>query len=474
MILEVSALASFLRKEDIKIIEELSKYLQLFSDLSQSDVFIDCLLPGGEEAIVVAEAHPMTGKSLYREPVVGKIAYKENEPGVFFCFKTGRPVIGSRGVSQENVNMQQNVMPIANESGKIIGVLIMEQDITEKIQQEKNVELLMETTEQLSETLYHIAMSEVAIPDLMHEGLLLFDCDYQITFANDRAKEMFEANGHLLVGKKVDSLPFGSMIKEELNIQKGMFFHEFELGEHFLQLKAVSIQRNNRTVGGVLLLRDLSELKEKEKQLMIKSAVIREIHHRVKNNLQTIASLLRLQMRRIDSQEVEKVFREIINRITSISIIHEVLSLEGTDMIECKEVIELVSNAIISSMKQSEQKITIQVEGCSLYLPSQKASSLALVINELVQNAINHAFINLDEGVIRIELKKQNQIVSLAVIDDGVGVDLEKVQQKGRLGLQICQTLISEDLGGILEFENNHPGTKVTVTFPLPKEGLVT
>jgi two-component system, sensor histidine kinase PdtaS len=471
--IEVSALASFLRKKDIEIIEEMSKHLQLFANLSQADVFIDCLLPGGEEAIVVAEAHPITGKSLYSEPVVGKIAYKENEPGVFFCFKTGKPVIGSRGVSQENVIMQQNVMPIQNEFGKIIGVLIMEQDITEKIQQEKNVELLMETTEQLSETLYHVAMSETAIPDLMHEGLLLFDRDYYITFANDRAKEMFETNSHL-VGEKVDSLPFGSMIKEELDIQKGMFFHEFQLGKRFLQLKAVSIQRNSRTVGGVLLLRDLSELKEKEKQLMIKSAVIREIHHRVKNNLQTIASLLRLQMRRIDSQEVEKIFREIINRITSISIIHEVLSLEGTDMIECKEVIELVSNTIISSMKQSEQKITVHVDGSSLYLPSQKASSLALVINELVQNAINHAFVNRDEGVIRIYLKEQNQIVSLTVTDDGVGFDFEKAQQKGCLGLQICQTLIYEDLEGILEFENNHPGTKVNITFPLPKEDLMT
>jgi two-component system, sensor histidine kinase PdtaS len=471
--LEVSGLASFLREEDIRMIEELSKHLQLFADLSQSDVFIDCLLPGAEEAIVVAEAHPITGKSLYREPVVGKIAYKENEPGVFYCFKTGRPVIGSRGVSQENINMQQNVMPIVNELGKIIGVLIMEQDITEQVQQEKNVELLMETTEQLSETLYHIAMREAAIPDLMHEGLLLFDRDYRITFANNRVKEMLDVNENL-IGEKVDSLSFGLMMREGLDIQKGMFFNEFQLGKRFIQLKAVSIQRNNRTVGGVLLLRDISELKEKEKQLMIKSAVIREIHHRVKNNLQTIASLLRLQMRRANSQEVEKIFREIINRITSISIVHEVLSTEGTDMIECKEVIELVSNAITSSMKQSEQKITVQVDGCSLYLPSQKASSLALVINELVQNAINHAFVNRDEGYVRIYISEQNQIVNLAVIDDGVGFDLEKAQQKGRLGLQICQTLISEDLEGGLEFANNYPGTKATITFPLWKEGLIT
>lgn len=469
--LNVSALASFLRIEDIRVIEEMAKYLPLFANLSQADVFIDCLLPSGEEAIVVAEAHPTTGKSLYSESVVGKTAYKENEPGVFFCFKTGKPVIGSRGVSQENVMMQQNVIPIRNRCEQIIGVLIMEQDITEKIQQEKNVEILMETTEQLSETLYHVAMSESTIPDLMHEGLLLFDRDYYITFANDRAKEMFSGNGSL-VGQKMDVLPFGSMVKEEIGSKKGMFSHEFELGKHFLQLKAVSIQRNNLTVGGVLLLRDLSELKEKEKQLMIKSAVIREIHHRVKNNLQTIASLLRLQMRRIESQEVEKIFREIINRITSISIIHEVLSLEGTDMIECKEVIELVSNAIISSMKQIEQKISIKVDGNLLYLPSQKASSLALVINELVQNAINHAFVDREEGTIQIYLKEQNQIVSITLMDDGVGFDYEKAQQGSHLGLQICKTLISEELEGILEFENCCPGTKVTITFPLPKEGI--
>lgn len=470
--INVSALACFLRKEDVNIIEEMSKYLPLFANLSQADVFIDCLLPGGEEAIVVAEAHPTTGKSLYIEPVVGKVAYKENEPGVFFCFKTGKPVIGSRGVSQENVMMQQNVIPIRNELGQIIGVLIMEQDITEKIQQEKNVEILMETTEQLSETLYHVAMSESTIPDLMHEGLLLFDRDYYITFANDRAEEMFADSGSL-IGQKIDFLPFGLIIKEEIESKKGMCFHEFELGKHFLQLKAVSIQRNNRTVGGVLLLRDLSELKEKEKQLTIKSAVIREIHHRVKNNLQTIASLLRLQMRRIESHEVEKIFREIINRITSISIIHEVLSLEGTDMIECKEVIELVSNAIISSMKQSEQKISIQVDGNLLYLPSQKASSLALVVNELVQNAINHAFVDREEGTIQIYLKEQNQIVSIILTDDGVGFDHEKAQQRGHLGLQICNTLVSEDLEGILEFENNCLGTKIIITFPLPKEGIM-
>ena len=79
---------------------------------------------------------------------------------------------------------------------------------------------------------------------------------------------------------------------------------------------------------------------------MIKSAVIKEIHHRVKNNLQTIASLLRLQMRRSNSQEVEKVFRESINRIMSISIIHEVLSQDGLEEVDCKEIFEYMSKGI--------------------------------------------------------------------------------------------------------------------------------
>lgn len=131
--------ATNLSFEQQKTIMDMANYLQLIADISQADIFIDCLMPQGDVAVVVAEAHPATAQSLYKSSVVGQIAREENEPGVLFSLKTGKPVIGSRGITQENVIMQQDIIPIKDRSGKPIAVLIKEKDISEVIQNEKKL-----------------------------------------------------------------------------------------------------------------------------------------------------------------------------------------------------------------------------------------------------------------------------------------------------------------------------------------------
>lgn len=459
-----------LSEEDTKRIEELCKHLQIMADISKADVFIDCLVPWQEAAIVVAHARPTTAKSLYNTSIVGQAVFAENEPGVLFSLKSGKPVIGSRGIyPREQVIMQQNIVPIKNDHGKTIGVLITEQDIYDKIQQEKSVEALRETTEHLSETLLQMAMSESRVPALIHEGIILFDDRDMISFANTRALELMKDLGHNepVTGQRIDHFDFGTYTKEKLKENGGMICEEFQQGKLCVQLKAISIYRKYRAVGGIILLQDISEIKEKDKQLMIKSAVIKEIHHRVKNNLQTIASLLRLQMRRSDSTEIEKVFRESINRITSISIVHEYLAQEGLDSIDFKEIVENISSGIVSSMGKPGQKIDVSLQGESLFLPSDKATSLALIINELIQNCVNHAFRDRQEGQIQINFHQNKQFVHLLVRDDGVGFIYERKSRKGHLGLDIVETLVRENVGGILEFHNTGSGTQVTITFPV-------
>lgn len=196
-------------------------------------------------------------------------------------------------------------------------------------------------------------------------------------------------------------------------------------------MKAVSSVRKLDIIGGIILLRDISDIREKEKQLMIKSAVIKEIHHRVKNNLQTIASLLRLQMRRSQSNEIEKVYRESINRINSIAIIHEYLAQDGLEQIDFKEILTKISKIIVSSMRRSEQAIHVVVTGESVYLPSNKATSFALIVTELIQNCMIHGFRELHEGRISIALVSKEDFVSLSVTDDGVGIeDMEHILKK--------------------------------------------
>jgi two-component system, sensor histidine kinase PdtaS len=457
--------------EDRRLLEEVSEQLQLWADLSQSDVFIDCLLLELDAAIVVAEAHPENGKSLYRLPVIGEIAWKENEPGVLHCLKTGESVMGARGVSQENVNIQQNVTPIKNHRNETIAALIMERDITDMVEQEKHVEVLMETTEQLGETLFQQAMTESIIPSLIHEGMIIFNAYGSITFANERAYQILLEFGHALklMETNVNQLFSGTFSIKQLEEHGGVLSQDFQRGNFYIKIKAVGIHRGEPIVGGILLLRDLTEMREKEREITIKSAVIKEIHHRVKNNLQTIASLLRLQMRRSNSEEVEKVFRESINRIMSISIIHEILSQDGLDEVDCKEIFQYLSKGIVTSMALHEHPITAEVEGDSLYLNSRSASSLALVINELVQNAMNHAFHHASNGLITIHLKKNQQHVQITVFDNGIGFSLDAVSG-GNLGLEICHTLVEEDLNGTISFSNTGKGTMVIISFPISEQ----
>jgi two-component sensor histidine kinase len=460
---------SIISADDAERIQDLASYLQLFADISQADVFIDCPCSDKSNALVVAEAHPTTAKSLYNKSLVGQFIQVNNEPAVLFSLLSGKPVMGSRGVSLEKVIMQ-NVVPIKNPLGDTIGVLIIEKDSSEQAEQEKNVEILIETTGHLSETLMQFAMSESQIPSLMHEGLILFDDRRAITYANARANELLKNIGyeHPAKGKLIDRYFLGKFAKENFEQHGGMIFEDIQFGSVSLQVKAVSLFRDQNVVGGVILLRDISDLKEKEKQLMIKSAVIKEIHHRVKNNLQTIASLLRLQMRRSGSPELKKVYRESINRINSIAVIHESLAQGGLEMIDFKEIIERISRTIVSSMARPEQNIHVSITGDAMQFPSERATTLALIINELIQNCIVHAFEEKATGHISIVFGKSNGRASIQVTDDGVGIGIfGKIAENGHLGLQIVETLVKEDLEGVLEFQDTGNGTEVTITFPM-------
>lgn len=471
-ILELCRNHTLLSKGEAQTIREMADQLQLIADVSESDVFIDCPLVDKGSALVVAEAHPSSAPSLYKSSVVGQYAFAHNEPAVMFCLLSGQSVIGSRGISQEQIAIQQNVVPIRSKAGNVIGVLIMEKDISEKIEQEKNVTRLIETTEHLSETLLTVAMSQGSMQSLMHEGIVLFDEKERVTYTNPRALEMLKEIGHTDVvnGSPLAKLFYGRLEGKHVIGHTGVIHQEFQIGNVSFDLKALSIYRDHREVGGIILIRDISDIKEKEKQLMIKSAVIKEIHHRVKNNLQTVSSLLRLQMRRTKLEEVERVYRDSINRINSIAIIHEMLAFEGLETIHFNDVVDRITKNIISSSCKPEQSIYSRIFGDELILQSDVATTLALVVNELVQNCVLHAFAERRTGNIEISLQFNGTIISVRVSDDGVGIEAANhSDRKSHLGLKITETLVEENLSGVINITSNERGTDIQITFPLAK-----
>jgi two-component sensor histidine kinase len=200
-------------------------------------------------------------------------------------------------------------------------------------------------------------------------------------------------------------------------------------------------------------------------RLVINSAVVREMHHRVKNNLQTIAMLLRLQMSASRNLRAEDVLTETINRIMSIAAVHETLSEQGLRVVDVKDVLERVVRSIAETMLTSRQNISIRVSGDSLVLPSREATSLALATSELVQNAMKHAFLGRVSGKISVQLYQRAEEFTVIVEDNGVGNLRTGVASKG-LGLQIVETLVSDDLKGQLEISASRSGTKAIICFP--------
>jgi two-component system, sensor histidine kinase PdtaS len=453
---------------EIERIEDLARSLPLFADLAGADVFIDCITRSCDVAIVVAEANPPDGRSLYRAPVLGQLALRENEPGVLETLLTGRPTPGRRGVTQEGRPVRQSVVPLLNEVGMTIGALIMEQDISEQVKREAQVGLLSETTERLTETLLSMAMRVQALPSLLHEGLLILDPLGQVSYANPIGLRFLRDLGGPddPVGRPVTELPLG-YAQSDLAESK-VISRELEAACASFQLRAIPMVFQQQTQGQIILLRDITEIRLKEKELMIKSVVIKEIHHRVKNNLQTIASLLRLQARRIENPELRRIFGESINRIASIATVHEALSKGGIELVDLRLVTADILRLIRGGMLHPDRAITIETRGESLFISSDKATSVALIINEVVQNALDHAFAGQDSGRIEVVLEEEGEAVQVSVTDNGVGLPESFFHQVStNLGLQIVRTLAEQDLKGSLAIRRATPtGTEVRIRFP--------
>jgi len=200
--------------------------------------------------------------------------------------------------------------------------------------------------------------------------------------------------------------------------------------------------------------------------LVVRSAVIREMHHRVKNNLQTVAMLLRLQLR--DGREVSgrEVLTETIARILSIATVHEMLSVEGFRLVNLRQLLERISQHVTQTMAAPALRLAVAVHGEDIHLNSHQATSLALVVNELLQNAIEHAFPDHTEGRIEIRLAQRDGGLVLEVEDDGRGLPQGFDPAGGEdLGLKIIQALVTEDLAGTISFTEG-PGTRAVITVP--------
>jgi len=220
-------------------------------------------------------------------------------------------------------------------------------------------------------------------------------------------------------------------------------------------------------VGLLQTLANQTALAIENSRLVVNTAVVREMHHRVKNNLQTIAMLLRLQLGEGPGIDAGQALHESINRILSIAAVHEALSQKGFRLVDVRQVLEQVARTVTHNRVHPRKNLRVEVHGDEITLPSRSATALTLAVNELIQNALKHAFVGREEGRIDVTLRRRTSEFEVEVRDNGVGLPPDQPPLHG-LGLQIIDTLVGQDLGGQLMVELSEEGTRATITVPGP------
>lgn len=302
---------------DIDILLETSHNLEVVHELEGGDIFIDSLTTDGGAAVVVAQLSP--AGSNYSRNIVGELMLRNNEPGVFRTLEIGAPSRKLKAVVTGDYLIRQNVSAIRNKQGTIIGVLIVERHIEGAELWEAGAAEAAGAGGELLKTAYDAKEME-RVAEHMKDGMVRFNQLGIAVYANPRARQIYRGIDYMddIVGMPFENLAFGKIEFKDIE-RKGRNAHtEVQIGGYILNVVYAPIAGGEGFTGAVMLIDDATEEKNIEKELVLKSAAIDEIHHRVKNNLQTIISLLRLQSRRIESRDAREAFAETMSRIFSI------------------------------------------------------------------------------------------------------------------------------------------------------------
>ena len=215
--------------------------------------------------------------------------------------------------------------------------------------------------------------------------------------------------------------------------------------------------------------REVNAREQAESEAATRQRMLLEMHHRIKNNLQTVADLLSLELNRAAVRETSGGLRDSVARIKSIAAVHELLSLDQVGTVEIGELAKRVALSARAAMARPDQDIAIQVDGEPVWLPSKSATAFALVVNELVSNALEHGLEARRSGYVTLDVRQSDELVMLSVCDDGAGLPSDFDGAHTGLGLQIVRTLVERDLRGTftLARASDVGGARAAVRFPL-------
>lgn len=464
--------SSALSDVQIHILKNSEDLLQFASDLSHREILV--FVPGQQSGTVVLAARrfPLLQPAENEEnkKKVGTVYAGYEEPVALKVLKTGQMMQGRREVDYGRME-PLFAYPFIDNGGETIAVIAFVGAV------ESNRDMLTETAFLALQVPIERDFRKLYRPLSVQDGVVLINCNGVIIYADEMAESILHMRGYSgpLVGSNIYNRQTNlTGAKQALATREG-FAEDLTFGEVVVTRRVIPLLRRGKVYRVIAILTERTELYRKEEELMIKTSVIKEIHHRVKNNLQTIASLLRMQMRRTASREAKQVLQESVNRILSISLVHEILSHHDEESIDISAVAEQLLALLAHSMASAECCVRTSFSGSKLLLPSDQATSLALVLNELITNAIIHGLAGCQEGELRVTVACTGNNCVLTVADTGRGMNMalnDSRESRQHLGLTIVRTLVEKDLRGTLSFAQAVPhGTEVSIQFSIAERG---
>lgn len=480
-------------EEDVEWFHVLVGDWQMIADLSFADLVLWVPVGGRtDEFRVIAHCRPTTGYTVYPHDEIGTISTAEERAFLARAYEAESIVVSP---AEDGVLAGAEAVPVVRR-GRTLAVLTRH---TEESRRSGNSRLERYYRNSASMLLSMIAAGR--FPDLtaptgarrgeprVGDGLIVLNKEGRVRYASPNGVSLMHRIGYQgeIEGNYLAEVVSGLVeqlrpVDETLPLVltgRAPWRTEIESGRVSVSLRAIPLKQNGERTGALILARDVSEIRRRERELLSRDAMIREMHHRVKNNLQTVSALLRLQTRRMSSPEAKEALGEAMRRVSIIAVVHDVLAQGIESEVDFDEVVD---KGLRLTGELTSPQVSVKTKRTASFgqISSADATSLALAITELVTNAIEHGFPTPDDlpdgeilhGTVWVRPEREGDRLRVTIADDGVGLGDGQGPGNG-LGTSIVRTLITSDLAGSIQWRPRaEGGTEAVIDVPLRPERM--
>lgn len=470
-----SASATPLVDSEINRLHLLLADWQVLADLAAADLVLWIPTDQGR-FIAIAHCRPGTSSTVHVEDIIGLYLPSAREDSLKEVMETGRVLRSAAARWAGTYSVSEICVPVLYQ-GKVIAVITRETNIASPRLaaglDEWGMQAADTICDMIAQGLYpydSTPASTVSGNPRVVDGVIVIDAEGRVTHRTPPAVSCLRRLGirHSMTGRilaqEIAERMAGSTVDESTPLVlmgRASWTTEITVNASTITMRALPLMKDGQRAGAVILTRDVSEKRLHEQELITKDATIREIHHRVKNNLQRVSALLRLQSRRSDQEGVREALAEAERRVQAIATVHEALSQNVDETVAFDDVLRSILR-LVGAVTSTDHSVEIVTTGSFGILAAEQAQALATVLNELVANSIEHGLKDRD-GHVWVDVRHEADCTMIVTVsDDGVG--FEDGTPLSGLGTQIVNQMVRGDLRGTIEWAHRpEGGTAVTL-----------